>query len=86
MKHNGGLSHHFWLTQGMARSIGLNLNTALKTGLLDREEFARMIATCSACGNADRCIAWMAEQGRGAGRPPDCCAIGQRLERLKGPG
>ncbi|MHC0053394.1 DUF6455 family protein [Actibacterium sp. D379-3] len=86
MEDNGRLSRHFWLTQGMARSIGVDLNGALKAGRLDRADYTQTVATCCGCGKSRRCMEWMALQGRGADALPDYCAIKPVLERLKAKG
>lgn len=79
---DGTLSRHFWLTQGMARSIGLDLNRALRSGELPRDAYSQMIASCCDCDCSGACIAWMAQQGGGATAPPDFCPIAGALKRL----
>lgn len=82
MEDCGRLSRHFWQVQGMARTVGADLNAALKDGRLQRADFSQLIATCCACGQMQRCMDWMALQGPGADHPPAFCPIGQELERL----
>ena len=83
MEDLGRLSRHFWLTQGMARTIGVNLNAALKSGRLTRDTYGETIAHCCACGRAQRCMGWMGRQSAGADRLPRFCEIAPVLEQLK---
>lgn len=83
MENNGTLSRHFWLTQGMGRTRGVNINAALRAGLLARADYAEAIAMCCECGNANHCVAWMAQQAAVADALPVYCAVAPMLERLK---
>ncbi|TCP62369.1 hypothetical protein EV663_102214 [Rhodovulum bhavnagarense] len=85
MEDHGKLSHHFWLTQGMARTIGVNVNDALRDGRMGRGEYAEMVAKCCHCDRSEQCMAWMGKQTAGAERAPGWCAIKPGLERLKEP-
>lgn len=85
MEEHGRLSKHFWLTQGMARTIGVNVNTALGCGRLGRGEFAELVAQCCHCDRTEKCLAWMACQRAGAETLPDWCAVKPGLEALKQP-
>lgn len=80
---DGKLSRHFWLTQGMARSVGINLNEALQSAVLRRDEYAQAIALCCDCGKTQQCVGWMAQQGAGARDVPSFCPIGEMLEKLR---
>lgn len=82
MQDSGRLSRHFWLTRGMARTVGVNLNAAVKDGRLPRSEFAVAIATCCACGRSHRCIGWMAQQTSVPESAPDFCALKPVLDSL----
>ncbi|MGC9417457.1 MAG: DUF6455 family protein [Rhodovulum sp.] len=83
MEDQGTLSKHFWLTQGMARTIGANVNAALKDGHMGRGEFAELVARCCHCDRTERCMPWLAQQGAGAEEIPDWCPLKARLEALK---
>lgn len=83
MQESGRLSRHFWLMQGMARTLDLNLSEALRTGRLSREAHAGAIADCCACGKTVRCMGWMAQQGAGADEAPDYCRLKPLLEALR---
>lgn len=85
MEDQGRLSKHFWLTQGMARTLGVNVNAALRCGRMGRGEFAELVAACCHCDRADTCMAWMALQTSGAEELPDWCALKSRLEALREP-
>jgi hypothetical protein len=83
MEDHGRLSKHFWLTQGMARTIGVNVNEALQSGHLGRGEYAELVAQCCHCDRCESCMAWMGRQLTGADALPDWCAVKPRLEALK---
>lgn len=72
----------FWLTQGIARTVGVNLTTEMAEGRLTRAEYADMMVRCSACDNAETCVRWMAEGGRGDTDPPAYCLNHERIEAL----
>lgn len=83
MDDGGKLSRHFWLTQGMARTVGLKLPAALTEGRLARADLAEFVAECCRCNRSEHCMAWMAVQSGGAEAPPGWCALKPRLEALK---
>jgi hypothetical protein len=64
---------HFWLTQGMARTAGVNLTEAIAGGRITRADLADMVVRCSGCEYPERCVRWMAD-GRHLGEnPPAYC-------------
>lgn len=77
------LSRHFWLTQGMARALGVDLNGALRAGKLERAEYAEAIAACCGCDHYQECLAWLAVNGASAQKKPGFCALGPFLDRAK---
>ncbi len=77
------VSHHFWCLQGMARSVGINLSHSVRSGQLTRVQMAEALVTCCGCDQFDRCLHWMAHQGRGAQHPPQYCKLYDVMERLK---
>ncbi|MBN2906379.1 MAG: hypothetical protein JXJ18_06715 [Rhodobacteraceae bacterium] len=83
MEDQGKLSKHFWLAQGMARTIGVNVNEALSVGRMGRGEFAELVARCCHCDRGESCMAWMACQSAGAEDLPGYCALKPRIEALK---
>lgn len=83
MEESGRLSRHFWLTQGMARTVGVNLNQALRTGQVGRDDYAQLIAECCNCTHCKECMAWLAAHGGGAEQAPDYCAMGRILSKLR---
>jgi len=83
MEETGRLSRHFWMTQGMARAVGVNLNTALQEGRISRSDYGQAIAECCHCAYHQRCLDWLAVNGAGAERQPAFCAIGPMLDRLR---
>ncbi|MBK1636409.1 DUF6455 family protein [Rhodovulum adriaticum] len=85
MEDHGKLSKHFWLTQGMARTLGVNVNDALKDGRMARGAYAELVAACCHCDRAESCMAWMGQQTAQADTLPDWCAIKPTLEALREP-
>jgi hypothetical protein len=64
---------HFWLTQGMARTAGVNLTEAIAAGRMTRGDLAAMVVRCAGCAFPERCVRWMAD-GRHLGEdPPAWC-------------
>lgn len=53
----------FWLTIGMARKAGLNLQEAVVEGWLTRRDLAQMVDGCSVCSHHRSCIRWLAIPG-----------------------
>lgn len=73
---------HFWLTQGVARAVGVNLTDAMARGALSRAEFAGMVVRCGACEFSENCVRWMAEGNRQTDVPPAYCLNHERIEAL----
>jgi hypothetical protein len=57
----GAFDQNFFLTQGIARAMGVSLTEALADGRLDREGYAAMVAQCHACPHAADCKASFAD-------------------------
>jgi hypothetical protein len=72
----------FWLTQGIARTVGVNLTTEMAEGRLTMAEYADMMVQCSDCAHAETCVRWMAEGGHGDTDPPAYCLNHERIEAL----
>lgn len=63
----------FWVTQGVARTLGLNLTGALADGRLDQRSYRQLVSRCDVCGLLEDCAAWMSQQqGIGATAPAFC--------------
>lgn len=74
---------HFWLTQGMAKAIGVSITDQIARGNLSRAEFQDMVVRCGACEFPERCVRWMAEGQHRNEPPPGYCLNHERLEQLK---
>lgn len=74
---------HFWLTQGMARTVGVNITDEIARGNLTREAFANMVVRCGTCEFAERCVRWMAEGRHLDEDPPGYCLNHEAIEMLK---
>ena len=73
----------YFLTEAETRRHGVDIGTAMQTGMLTAEDFRALLAACRTCdeGHALRC-----EPGhdRTAVVAPDWCAIRAVLEALRG--
>ncbi len=49
----------WFLTQGMARAVGVNLPSAVVEGWLSRAELAKLVERCQRCGKGDECTSWL---------------------------
>lgn len=62
---------NYWLTHGMAKTLGLSISREIAAGRLDRRDLAAMIVRCGSCQFQERCFRWMGEGG-GPGAPAFC--------------
>lgn len=74
---------HFWLTQGMARTAGVNLTEAIAGGRITRADLADMVVRCAACEYPERCVRWMAEGTHLDANPPAYCLNHEAIAALK---
>lgn len=78
-----GAERHFWLTQGMARVVGVNLTEEIARGALTREQFMDMVVRCGSCEFPERCVRWMAEGQHLGEDPPGYCMNHEIIHALK---
>ena len=79
----GNFDLHFWITRGMARRHGIELNSMLAEGVLARADVAEMVARCRDCPGMQGCIAFLAEHRETAGAAPDWCRNARLLAELR---
>lgn len=79
----GAVNRHFWLTRSMARTLGINLSRAVASGRLSSDDYAEMVAKCSASNCAHRCALWLACQTTTPDTAPDFCVHSERFKRLQ---
>lgn len=72
----------FHQTQAMARTIGVNLTTAIAERQLPADTPAQMIARCQTCAFPEVCTVWLAESRERDGQAPDFCPNGKVLNAL----
>ncbi len=73
----------YWLTNGMARSVGVNLPDAVAQGAIDRHRISEMVAQCRSCTKTEACLLYLA-QGEGHGDDvPSYCLNHEAIEALK---
>ncbi|HEY0213024.1 MAG TPA: DUF6455 family protein [Paenirhodobacter sp.] len=51
---------YFWVTRGIARRAGINLNEALHEGRMSRTALAGMVDRCRTCTRAAECLRYLA--------------------------
>jgi hypothetical protein len=74
---------HFWLTQGMARTAGVNLTEAIAGGRMTRPDLADMVVRCASCEFSERCVRWMAEGTHLGADPPAYCLNHEPISALR---
>lgn len=74
---------HYWLTQGMARTAGVNLKAEVTAGRISEATFVEMVARCGACQKAETCVRWMAEGAAEAPDIPGYCLNHEIIEALR---
>lgn len=74
-----GAPKAWWLTHGMARSIGVSLPNAVLDGWLTRKELAELVGRCQCCDKDQDCTAWLARAAVGV---PDFCENKAEIEAL----
>ncbi|MEM0935534.1 MAG: DUF6455 family protein [Pseudomonadota bacterium] len=77
---------HYWLALDMAKTVGLDLQTALEEGRLTHQDWADTVHRCRGCDWAGGCPAWMAMQRMDPAHPspaaPEACANAQQFNAL----
>jgi hypothetical protein len=74
---------HFWLTQGMARTVGVNLTEAIAAGRMTRSGLGDMVVRCASCESSERCVRWMSDGRHLGGDPPAYCLNHEAIEALR---
>jgi len=71
----------WWLTQGMARAVGLNLPRAVLDGWISRSELAALVLRCHTCTQQTTCTTFLADAMRSP-QLPSFCPNAAEIERL----
>jgi limonene-1,2-epoxide hydrolase len=71
----------WWLTRGMARISGVNLQRAVLEGWLQRRELESLVSRCAACNRSELCETWLSRSGN-ARSMPDFCPNKTEIEAL----
>ena len=83
MQMGSRASESYWRTQGMARTLGVDLTGAMLEGWISRTDFAGMVLNCQLCPHSKECDRWLATHGAGSDSLPEYCANKARLESLR---
>ncbi|MEL7175994.1 MAG: DUF6455 family protein [Pseudomonadota bacterium] len=73
---------HFWLTLGMAKATGVDLQAALHKTRLTRGDYSAMINRCRTCQHAQTCDALLKEGQGCLETAPDFCLNRDLFEAL----
>ena len=76
-------SGHYWLTLGMARSVGLNLCAAIRAQRMSRAKLDELVTRCETCGRQADCTRWLGRITQDATTPPAYCANRKSLSVLR---
>lgn len=79
----GDPSLHFFLTRGVARSLGIGLGDALRSGALSPDAYAGMVTRCQKCALVDGCQDWLARSHGYRDTPPEGCPNAPGLLALR---
>uniref|UniRef100_UPI0035622118 DUF6455 family protein n=1 Tax=Phaeovulum sp. TaxID=2934796 RepID=UPI0035622118 len=80
----GNTDLHFWITRGMARRHGVNLNELIADGVISRGDLAEMVARCRNCSGVHGCLAFLSEaRAERAMTAPDWCRNARLLAKLR---
>ncbi len=74
----------WWLTHGMARSVGVSLPHAVIEGWLTRAELSRLLDRCEKCDKSADCTHWLAQKAQAAVLPA-FCVNKPEIEALRAP-
>ena len=79
----GDPAHHFFLTRGVARCMGVSLGEAMQAGHLAPDAYSTMVTRCRACPMVENCMSWLADQAALSDTPPDGCCNADQFLRLR---
>ncbi len=69
----GDVHRHFWLTVGMSRRLGADLNGAIHAEKLTTSDYADMVTRCRSCAWADECESWQKSHPGAETSAPEQC-------------
>jgi hypothetical protein len=68
---------------GMGDHLGVDVDRAAASGIIDPPEVSQMITRCGQCTRHDACILWMVEHLGVQDRAPDYCLNTQELNYIR---
>lgn len=72
----------YWLTQAMARTVGVSITDEIARGRISRADLAEMVVHCAACEKTEGCLLWLAQGGGDSSDVPAYCLNHERIEAL----
>ena len=79
----GDARRHFWLTIGMSRRLGVDLNEAIRDDVLTTMEYTDLVNRCRGCAWADGCESWQAAHPGAVSEVPENCVNTEMWKRLR---
>lgn len=73
MTQLGDARRHFWLTIGMSRRLGVDLNEAIREERLSTTGYTDMVTRCRGCSWADGCETWQEANFGAVSEAPHSC-------------
>jgi hypothetical protein len=71
------------LMHGMGDRLGVNVDMAESSGIIDAPELSQMVTRCGKCTQHDACILWMLEHQGPQTRTPEYCLNTQELNYIR---
>jgi hypothetical protein len=71
------------LMHGMGDRLGVDVDRAVASGVIDAPELAQMVTRCGSCTQHDACILWMVEHQTAQTHAPEYCLNTQELSYIR---
>lgn len=71
------------LMHGMGDHLGVDVDRAASSGIIDPPELQQMVTRCGHCTQHDACILWMVEHQAPQDRAPEYCLNTQELNYIR---
>lgn len=71
------------LMHGMGDRLGVDVDMAARSGIIDAPELTQMVTRCGSCTKHDACILWMIEHQKAQKHTPDYCLNTNELNYIR---
>lgn len=79
----GGTYGTTCLMHGMGDRLGVDVDRAARSGVIEAPELQQMITRCGQCTQHDACILWMVEHQTAQDSTPEYCLNTQELNYIR---